>query len=757
MITDTGPFIDLGWRTISLGGELKRLPNGKKTIPIFGKNWLENAINDVEFKPAPLGGVITGKESSIIAIDCDNTVTYNMFKALDPDYDFHFVSVGKKNKAGELQESGTIIYKYTEELIDSFKIANGTMELDFLSNSRMTYLPTTANETKQQWSIPRIQDTELKPVPSTIIALLKSLQIAKEAKPLTTAQVSHHKFNLAPQVEMFVKTGNVAKALFRLLTPYDFRDCEEYKLQGYVEPKNIEEGRGSEYLSKVSAILGADVSVDVTLYVKAMRELNEQFNDPMVIKRLNATIIHPMCEGTSTGADGNPIWVEDPNWQDTVMTFLTRYNTVINVFYDYMRRVYYIIDLAEEGVQLFTQINELTNHLNSITFERMKPVEVTSGVPNVLADSQPEKLFGFHTDGVKERFNTFVSTPAYKAFKVPEDYAEYYNKPTVTLEYLETLVPDVQMRTYLLQFLRRKLDTFEYSPVILYFLGVAGSGKDTFVSLIEDIVGQFSLARPTAKIFLEKNNAWILDKLFIQLDEYGDQLVSYNDKQEALGLLKQYTGKPRIAIRVMRTDAYSYDHKVTFIMTSNKNPLMLDVDDRRVALFNTPIIMNQADWLYNAGGLDVAHQKLHNEVCDFCYYLATEITNLNTKDYMTPPVSKDKERLIAESMPIAKRLAYYLKTRNWREFRNIGDRYGPITLWDRVDQSKLLECDLVEMYEELKGAESDPRATSTMRHAMKDMSFEASRTTMPGNKHGYAYFIPGLKSITQVPSEIEDE
>jgi len=752
LITNTGPFIDLGWRTISLGGELKRLPNGKKTIPIFGKNWLENAVNDVEFKPSPLGGVITGKESNIIAIDCDNTITYNLFKALDPDYKFHFVSKGKKNKDEVLQESGTILYKYTEELIDSFKIANGSMELDFLSTGRMTYLPTKANETKETWqnSMP-----EIKCAPPEIIALLKSLQQPVKTH-LPSAQVSHHKFNLAPQVEMFVKTGNIAKALFKLLTPYDFRDCDEYKQLGYVDPKNVEEGRGSEYLSKVSAILGADASVDVDLYCKAMRELNEQFDDPMIIKRLNNTIIEPMCEGVATGIDGEPIWVEDPDWQATVMTFLTRYNTVINVFYDYMRRVYYIVDLAEEGVQQFSQIQTLGNHLNSITFERMKPVEITSSVPNVLASSAPEKLFGFHTDGIKERFNTFVSTPAYKAFKIPEDYEEYYRTPTATLKYLEALIPDEQMRTYLLQFLRRKLDKFEYSPVVLYFLGVPGSGKDTFVSIVEEIVGEFSLARPTAKIFLEKNNAWILDKLFIQLDEYGDQLTSYNDKQEALGLLKQYTGKSRIAIRVMREDAYSYDHKVTFIMTANKNPLMLDVDDRRVALFNTPNPMLGADWLYAEGGIEAVHNKLNEEVCDFCYYLATEITNLSVKDYMTPPVSKDKERLIAESMPIARRLAYYLKTRNWHEFRNIGDRYGPHSLWDRVDQSKLLECDLTDLYEELKGSEPDPRATSTMRHAMRDMGFEATRTTIIGNRHGYAYFIPGLRSITLIPSEIED-
>ena len=754
MIADTGPFIDLGWRTIALGGELKRLPNGKKTIPIFGKNWLQNAIDDVEFKPAPLGGVVTGKESNIIAIDCDNTVTYNLFTALDPTYDFHFVSTGKKNKEGVLQESGTIIYKYED--LESFKIANGSMELDFLSNGRMAYLPTGANETKEAWPNDEPMP-EIKSAPPEVIALLKSLQIAKESKPLVQSAVSHHKFNLAPQVEMFVKTGNVAKALFKLLTPYDFRDCDEYRQQGYIDPKNIEDGRGSEYLSKVSAILGADVSIDVDLYIKAMRELNEQFDDPMAVKRINATIIEPMCEGIATGVDGNPIWAEDPDWQASVMTFLTRHNTVVNVFYDYIRRVYYVIDLAEESVQQFSQIQTLANHLNSITFERMKPIEITASVPNVLASSQPEKLFGFHTDGIRELFNTFVSTPAYKAFKVPEDYAEHYSHPSVTIKYLETLVPDEQMRTYLLRFLRRKLDKFEYSPVVLYFLGIPGSGKDTFVSIIEEIIGDNSLARPTAKIFLEKNNAWILDKLFIQLDEYGDQLTSYNDKQEALGLLKQYTGKSRIAIRVMREDAYSYDHKVTFIMTANKNPLMLDIDDRRVALFNTPNTMLDAPWLYQEGGIEAVHRKLSEEICDFCYYLSTEVTNLSVKEYMTPPVSKDKERLIAESMPIAKRLAYYLKTRNWREFRNIGDQYGPHTLWDRVDQSKLLECDLVEVYEELKGSEPDPRATSTMRHAMRDLGFTATRTTLPGARHGYVYFIPGLRQITLVPAEIEDE
>ena len=158
--------------------------------------------------------------------------------------------------------------------------------------------------------------------------------MAKEIKPVSSP-ISHHKFNLAPQVEMFVKTGYISKALFKLITPYDFRDCDEYRQFGYIKPENIEEGRGSEYLSKVSAILGADASIDVELYCKAMREVNEQFNDPMSISRLNSTIIETMCEMRSTGEDGEPIWQEDPDWQVSSMSFLTRHNTVINTFYDY--------------------------------------------------------------------------------------------------------------------------------------------------------------------------------------------------------------------------------------------------------------------------------------------------------------------------------------------------------------------------------------------------------------------------------------
>jgi len=752
MMETTQPFIDLGWRTIQLGGELKRLANGKKTIPIFGKDWLQRALTTKNAVPTPLGGAITGKESNIIAIDADNTITYNLFKALDPDYEFHFISKGKRDTEGNLQECGTIIYEYTEQLADSFKVTSHSMALDFLSNGRMTYLPTVDNTTKY----PIDHLPQIKPPPPEIIALLQSIQNSKQTQPTMDHQVSNHKFNLAPQVEMFVKSAIVTKSLFRLLTPKDFRDCTQYKTKGYLHPDEVEDGQGSEYLSKVSAILGADASVDVDLYCKAMILINDSFAEPMSTPRLNRTIIEPMCEGNATGPDGNPMWQEDENWHRNVLTFLTKYSTVIHTFYDYKRRQYYVIDLAEEEIQSFGQTQQLVAHIDSIALETMKTAELKASIPAILASSEPEKLFGFYEQDNKERFNTFISTTPYKVFKAPEEYADDYKFPSITMQYLETLVPDPHMRRYLLGFVRRKLDTFEYSPVVLYFLGVAGSGKDTFVSLLEAIIGETSIERPSAKMFIEKNNAWILDKLFVQLDEYGDQLTTYGDKKEALGLLKQYTGKPRISIRVMREDVYSYDHKVTFIMTANQNPLMLDADDRRIALFDCPNALINADWIYAAGGIESVIRRIQEEVCDFCYYLATEVTNLDSSAYTSPPKSKDKDKLIANSMPIARRIGYYLQTKKWQAFKDLCVLYGPRHILDRAQENKLMEDDLVEMYEEMKG-DSDARSAIIVRNAMKESDISMQRTTLAGNRHGYVYSVPGLFKVDTLVTEIEDE
>jgi phage/plasmid-associated DNA primase len=185
-------------------------------------------------------------------------------------------------------------------------------------------------------------------------------------------------------------------------------------------------------------------------------------------------------------------------------------------------------------------------------------------------------------------------------------------------------------------------------------MGVQGSGKDTFVQILEKIMGHIS--RPTTKEFLEQFNGWMLDTHFAQLDEYGNQLSLARDKDEALGKLKAYTGKDTVQIRKMRTDGFDYKHRITFIMTANKNPLMLEDGDRRIAFFATPTVLTD---VYD--DVPELHRKIMSETKDLCYYLATEVEMMPLKAYMTPPMTEDKHELVANSMHAAARLAYAFK------------------------------------------------------------------------------------------------
>ena len=124
---DVKPFIDLGFYVVPLEGTITRLSNGKKKLPRFPNAWkevyLEHAYDpeDEGEDVAKTGAFITGIKSGAVSIDCDNQATYDIFKALDPEYGFHFVSNGKK------EGGGSIGYRLNKALGDlpSFRIKVG--------------------------------------------------------------------------------------------------------------------------------------------------------------------------------------------------------------------------------------------------------------------------------------------------------------------------------------------------------------------------------------------------------------------------------------------------------------------------------------------------------------------------------------------------------------------------------------------------------------------------------------------------------
>jgi hypothetical protein len=727
-------FIKLKWHTVPLSGQLKRLANGDKTIPEFPKDFKNYFTENFNEQDSTLGGVMTGKCSGIIAIDCDSEHAYKVFQMLDPDYEAHMVSRGKLNPDGSEMKAATIVYKYTQELEENFIHKTTDMKIDFYSNKGFIYLPTKDNLTKYTWESKRFP--EIKECPPQIVSLLKSLKPQKIKHVELELQAKKWNIHLYPQVRHFAESGRVTKSLFKILTPRDFRTSDAYIAKGFLHPNDVEDGRGSEYLSKVSAILGADESIDEELYTKAMRAINNNFDKPMARSRLESTIIDPMIEERAS-VDGTPIWRYNKDWEEDLSTVVTKLNTRLDLFFDQERRTYYAVDVANENYHAFKKDADFFSFLETVASEFAGKKEIRQILPLVNVVSTPKYPFGFYGDH-KESFNIFSPTVPLMIFKNPDTYEKSYNYPTYTIKFLEHLIPDNFMRNYLIRFLRRKFDTFDYSPVVIYLLGVSGSGKDLFVNLLRRIMGENTVARPKASEFLEKHNGWMLDQYFAQLDEYGDQLVNFADKEEAKGLIKTYSGNSRINIRKMQNDGYMYDHNITFIITANKNPLTFDADDRRIALFSTPNNLRELPEVKELGGIQEFVDRLYDEINDFMYWLAIDRDNATADEYVNPPFTMDKLALIAAKLSAGSQLAFYFKNGLAGEISRLCTMYETPDVLGYMAEGRVYEDDLFDLYMEMTEHKGTKRGLSA---AMQD--FDKIPTTKAGSK-AYYYKVPSL-------------
>lgn len=718
-------FIDAGIHTVPLKGELKRTSSGKKTTPIFEPNWREKYSKEFNETVIPLAGALTGALSGIIAIDCDNENTYKVFKSLDVHYKFYFTSKGKP------EGGGTILYKYDNEL-STFSLSDGSFALDFYSDEGFIYLPTENNNTKEKWVYDKLP--ELAKIPETVKALLKTLAKKQTLASVDTAHNSPAISNrLAPMLEECIRRGEYSPVLFRIITPKSFRDLPQYVRQGHLHPNDVPVGRGSEYMSKVSAILGADISVSRELYYKTIQFINDLWSNPIELKRLQTTIVNPMIE-EKVLVDNKVVWQYDPHWTKMGFIATAMNGEYIESFYDDVKSSFYIINYTASYIKIYNEKRLCITTLKTLLGKSITENQYDTTKRLVRTKLDPSKEFG-HIKG-SDNFNLFRQTPELNILNYPESYTLQYKRPTTTLKYLETLIPDSFMRNYTLSFIRTKLTTFKYSPVVLYFIGSQGSGKDTFVSLLSKILGADYITKPDTKVFLEQYNAWLLDKFFVQLDEYGNKLNKLSDKQEALGKIKSYSGSPEIQIRAMRQDGFNYLHSLTIILTANVNPLPLETQDRRIAFIKTPHRLDRQKWVYEAGGISQVIDNIDREVMDFCYYLSTEVSNLHNDKYVVAPETVDKEQLIIESMPVYKQITYFITQEKFDKLEEMGFEYGVKNFTEGWSSNRIMHSRLAELYYHITEGSGDGKA---IVRAMKEAGIGRKHTTQNGVNCFYYY------------------
>lgn len=724
-------FIAAKWHTVPLKGKLERLAGGKKSLPQFESEWRKKYSEKFNTKVVPLAGVITGKLSNIIAIDCDNQLTYDLFRTLDPDNNFLFVSKGKE------QGGGTILYEYTD-VVGGFSLVTDQIAMDFYSDEGFIYLPTEDNSTKESWE-GVTELPELKPCPSSVLAILQTFKKKVPTNVIDRDKSIKHTISnrLSPMLDNFVKHKKYEPILFKVLTPHSFRDLPSYVTKGHLHPNDVPIGRGSEYLTKISAILGADISVNIEQYTQTMMLINNLWDDPMEKNKLLATVINPMVEGKSN-IDGKVIWQYDPHWMDMGFIATALNGDYLESFYDDVKGLYYLINYTIPYIKTYGDKRPLITTLKTLLGRNITEAQYDSTKQLTRTILNPSLEFG-HVE-TTDNFNLFRQTPELSVINNPEPYRGNYTRPNTILKYLETFVPEDSMRAYLLSFIRTKFTTFKYSPVVPYFIGKPGSGKDTFVEILRAILGKDYVTKPDTKVFVEQYNGWMIDKYIIQLDEYGNKLNRHSDKQEVLGKIKTYTGHPEIQIRAMRQDGFNYRHSITFILTANSNPLPVETDDRRFLFLKTPHKLETQEWVKAEGGIAVVHDKIRAEIMDFCFYLATEVKNLHMDAYVIAPMNEDKEKLILESMPAAEQIAFYVGNNKWKELCEVAEEYGVVNFTETWEANKLQDSKLEELYNAMTEGQGQHRVVVKL---MKGLGHQRTHTTKMGANAWY-YFITDL-------------
>lgn len=735
-------FIDAGWHTVPLKGKLERLENGKKTLPIFEEEWRKKYNTHFNEKRVKLAGTMTGAVSGILAIDCDNELTYDLFKRFDPNYKFHFKSKGKETGGG------TIIYTYTND-VGSFRLSTEEIQLDFYSDEGFVYLPTEGNHTKESWEgIDKLP--KLKEMPPEILAILKTFKSKVADHTVRPDNSPKHTISnrLAPMLTNFTKGKKYDPILFRVITPYSFRDLPSYLTKGHLHPNDVPQGRGSEYLSKISAILGADISVDIETYTNTIMLINSFWDDPMDKSKLNATIISPMIEERAT-VDGQVIWQYDPHWEQMGFIATALNGDYLESFYDDVKGLYYLINYTIPYIKTYTDKRPVITTIKTLLGRPVTEVQYDSTKQLIRTSLNPSFEFG-HVEGT-DNFNLFRQTPELNILNNPTPYAGQYTRPNYIINYFESLIPDDFMRAYVLSFLKTKLTTFKYSPIILYLIGKPGSGKDTMVNILRQIIGQDYVSKPDTKVFLEQYNGWMIDKYIIQLDEYGNKLTRTSEKQEVLGKLKAYTGSEELQIRAMRQDGYNYRHCTTFIMTANSNPLPIETDDRRVCFVKTPNKLEKQEWVLEAGGISHVIDTIKTEIMDFCYYLATEVETLTADQYVIAPETEDKERLILDSMPAAEQIIFYVQHSRFEELKLLAEEFGVLDLDENWEKNRLEDEKLCELYQVMTEGCGSNRTIVKM---MKGIGISRSHTTKHGANNFY-YFINDLHRYKEAEAEFK--
>ena len=756
------PFITLGLHTVPLNGKHIYRDGKDKKGYSFPSNWQKQFAEEKNELSTVIGGLLPSGD--VVAIDADDDSTYDLFRSLDPTNTAFFDSIDKVDKDGNKLRSGTIIYNASNKTPPSFRATNGSA-LDYYSGTGLIFLPTAKNETKTTW----LEDEEgnlfnqdkqpvvLKDMPQVVIDLLTIIKLKPPIDKTVGSTATHSNsrgFMGSKLANYDLATGEYFSELTKYLTPKEYRSTL-YTKQGHLHPNDLPQGAsGHIYLFKIASILAGDNTVDKELFRDTLYYFNDLWDTPMATKTLEKTIIVPILRG-QLNPNGEEYWQYDEEWADAQGYRVTakRNYEQLEVFYDSSKQQYYIHSLEADTVQSIGDINTLTKYLRGAV-GLVDQKRIFSDATDIHTYSLPNQDFGYFNNS--QDFNLFKASIELMILNEPKQHEDEYKLPNEFIDYIQHFIPSEEQRVYFLRFLRTKLTTFGYTPVVPYIIGVQGSGKNTIMTVLQNILGgsQYVKTDVGGDQFLEKYNSWLMDTYFVQLNELGDTLTSQNDKKKAQGILKNYTGSKEFECRAMHTDTFTYPQTATFIMTANHSPLSIEDNDRRLYYIATPNTFDHSPQCVASDPVTV-HEAIMAQTKDICYWLATEFTNLQSHEYVRAPEAEGKTAMIFESLNSSTKISWALSNGHFDMLMEW--LIDPMALFNaEVTNDKLWLVNIVTAYQHHSSTED---AEKVIKLAMKAQGHKLHFGSHMGKSNVGYYIIPHISDYDgcNVPTDDDSE
>lgn len=617
-------FTDLGLRTMPIGKKGYYMDRDPDTLKKYIKNKAGDIVpfnqalpNDwvqaygqtrAEHPDTSLGGVICGiltdlhpGEVQVVALDCDDANTWTVFKSLDPTYSYSFESVGKPG--------GTILYLLPDEwkTVYQFSVRNQAFKLEFMAlresgANAMVYLPTTANRTKR--GLP--EDAKLGYPPIPVIALIQSLVPAKAAPATEKTTKGRLPYN-APLLRKYVdeiraagtedapfgvqeEPSATAKKVYQIFTPSEFRSCLAYEKNNWIHPNDDEIAPYSKYIVGVSAIAGADPSVDPDLYLAFMQALNAQLDVPYKTKRYIAEVLSPMLEGRAK-IGNEPIWQYDPEWDQRSLSIVNQYGENLEFFIDEIQpNTYLEYNHSTNSLLRVKNLKNLIERVYSVDSRKeeelpsrtlVKKMRLLQEIKTVRQDP------GLYVDGEgKMVINVEKASYQLQILRDPSLYPEaiddmnlYAQAFNVFLAHLTN--SDEASILFMKQLIAYHGFHLEAIPVILYIIGIGGAGKSEFAFMLEKLFGSNVTRRPQPKHLTSQWNDFLENCAILVLSETGD--ASRRDQEGIKSILKQVTGERTLDISAkfqpLRNNVPMF---VLPVLLTNTPWYQEDVKDRRL-------------------------------------------------------------------------------------------------------------------------------------------------------------------------------